>query len=175
MFLRQYTDTSLIFKSTNKLIYYVMTSKTYKVFCILLIWYKHSNVNNFVEKYLTRNSSLKHSRTYGICSKLFSFFDRLLDRLFNFGICCGKSSYVISFVRDSFKDTISFQSFGVVLLFFSIGFGVTSMLLGNFEALKAVLIGMGILISLLLLMGKARWAAYLKSSIFWRFAVYIFD
>jgi len=173
--LEQYTSTSLIFRAANILCRYFVASNTYKVLCILLNWYRNSKVNEFFESYLSKNSSLKHSVTYRICSKLFSFFNKLWDRLYNFGICCGNSSCVISFIKNSFCKANSFIALALMILFFSFGFGVTTVFLGSFNAIKAILVALGILTSLLLFCGNTRWATCLKSSMFWRFALYIFD
>ena len=171
----QYTNTSLIFKALNRLSNYFIASNTYKVLCVLLEWCRHSVINKLIVRYLGKNSLLKHSVTFKICSKVFSFFDKIWDSLYNFGISCGKYSTVISFTRNTFCSEDSFEAFGLIVLFFSLGFGVTSLLIETFNTLQALLMGMGILVSLLLFVGRSRWEACLKSSIFWRFALYIFD
>lgn len=171
----QYTNTSFIFKVLDRFRSYFIASCTYKVLDVLLEWCKHSEINQLIVLFLARNSSLKHSITFKICSKVFSFFDHLWEKLYNFGTNCGNSSYVISFITNSFCNENSFEALGLLVLFFSFGFGVTSLLLGNFYTLQAILVGLGVLIALLLFLGKPKWVACLKNSIFWRFALYIFD
>ena len=171
----QYTQTSLIFRSADSLRRYFLASGTYKLLCILLNWCSHSAINHNILKYLARNSSLKHSVFYRVCSKLFSFFDRLWDILFKFGVSCGNSSVVISFIKDSFYKADSFVAFALLVFPFSFAFGVTHIYLGTFNLINAFIMGIGIFVSFLLFLGKARWTAYLKSSIFWHFALYIFD
>jgi len=168
-------STSLIVKLSAGLYHYLLTSYTYKVLNVLLNWFKHSEIHHCITKYLHRSSSLTHSATYRICAKLFSSIDRLLDRLFSFVEKSGKASYVIAFIRKTFCDTNSSLAYSLFILFFSCGFGVTSILLRTFNNMKAILLLLGFLTSTLLLVRKSSWAACRKGSLFWRITLYIFD
>jgi hypothetical protein len=173
--MEQLTDTSIIFYVARGLQHWFRASLTYKFICIILVWCKNSQINRFLGWYLGRNSSLKYSLIYRIFSGVFRFFDGLWDKLCRFAVRCGKSSFTVLFIRDSFGSPNCFAAAVIIILFFSIGFGATNLLLGTFNAMKAVLTVTGIAVSLLLLPGRARWKACLESSIFWRFAKYIFD
>ncbi len=171
----QYTETSLIFIVLNYIYRYFTGSVTYKVFISILNSFKHSGLNRLINKYLGRNSSLKYSVTFRLCSRIFSFFSRLWDMLYSFGEQCGNSSYVISFISNSFCGARSFEAYGLVILFFSIGFCASSLFLGTLGTLQIILSGTGILASLLLFIGRAGWEACLKNSIFRRIVIYFFD
>lgn len=173
--MEQILSNSLIYRALETLRNYFIASETCKILVVLLNWCRNSAINKFIMRYLAKNSSLKHSLTYRIFYKLYLFFDRLWDRLYHFGARCGKSSRVISGIRDIFVSDNSFLPYGLIVLFFSIGFAMTSLILGTFGTLKAAFAGMGIVISLLLFIGKTRWTNCLKGSIFWRFVLYIFD
>jgi len=173
--LGKYLSTSLIFKSSHGLYHYFSTSYTYKVLRVLLNWWRHSEINQFIAKYMKRSSSLKYSATYELCARAFSTFDSLWDRLYAFTVKNGKSSYVISFIRKTFCSTSSSIAYSLFILFFSCGFSVTSIILETFNNIKAVLLALGLLTSTFLLVGKSSWTACRKGSLFWRIAQYIFD
>jgi hypothetical protein len=173
--LSKYSSTSLIFKSSYGLYQYFLNSYTYKVIGVLLKWYRLSKINQFIVKYLQRSSSLKYSTSYRICSKVFSSVDRLWDRSYDFVEHSGKTSNVVSFVRKTFCSSDSTVAYSLLILFFTCGFGVTSLLLGTFNNIKAVLVVLGFLTSILLLVGKSSWSACLKGSLFWRIVSYVFD
>lgn len=173
--MEQTLKNSVIYKGWERLCCCFVSSRTYKVMCILLNWCRNSAINGFFIRYLARNSSLKYSLTYRFLSKVFSLFDRLWDKLYNFALSCGKSSSILSLIRAAFCNNKSFEAYGIVALFFSLGFSTTCLLLGTFDILKSAIAGMGIIVSLLLFIGKNRWTAYLKGSWFWRFMIYFFD
>ncbi|WP_024832317.1 hypothetical protein [Ruminiclostridium josui] len=169
------TSTSVIYRILATLSRWFKSSVFYKVICVILGWCKNSQINRFILWYLGKDSSLKHSVTYRVCSKIFGLFDRLWDKLCNFGVNCGNSSAFISFIRNTFCGSGSFISFSLIILFFSIGFGVTTFALGTFNTMKAAFIILGIVVSLLLLPGRRKWKACLENSMFWHFMKYIFD
>ncbi|MHB8062552.1 MAG: hypothetical protein ACYDG2_07965 [Ruminiclostridium sp.] len=171
----KYQSTSLIFKSSYGLCQYFLTSYTYKVFRVLLNWCRDSEINQFIAKYLHRSSSLKYSVTYRICSRAFSSVDRLWDKSYDYAVKSRKTSKIISFVSRTFGSTGSSITYSLFLLFFSCGFGVTSLLLGTFSNIKAILLVLGLLASIFLLVDKARWSACIKGSLFWRITLYVFD
>ncbi len=173
--MEQVTSTSVIFKTANGLTRWLKASVFYQVMCIILGWYRNSQINRFILWYLGRNSSLKYSVTYRVCSRIFRLFDGLWDKLCAFSADCGSSSVFISFIRNTFKGSGSFASFSFLILFFSIGFGVTTLALGTFNTMKAAFIVLGIVVSLLLLPGRRKWKAYLENSLLWHFVQYIFD
>ncbi|ACL77226.1 hypothetical protein Ccel_2932 [Ruminiclostridium cellulolyticum H10] len=173
--MEQFTGTSVIFKAANGLTGWFKASVLFKVLSVILDWCRNSQINRFILWYLGRNSSLKYSATYRVCSRIFGFFNRLWDKLCNFSSNCGSSSIFISFIRSNFTGYGSFVAFSIVILFFSMGFGATSLALGTFNTMKAVLMLLGIIVSLLLLPGRKKWKACLENSMFWHFVQYIFD
>ncbi|EPR08061.1 hypothetical protein [Ruminiclostridium papyrosolvens] len=173
--MEQLTNTSVIFKTANGLTRWFKASVLYKVMCVLLEWCRNSQINRFILGYLGRDSSLKYSSTYKVFSQIFGLFDRLWDKLCDFGANCGSSSAFISFIRNAFLGSGSFASFSLMIMFFSIGFGVTTLALGTFNTIKAAFIIFGIVVSLLLLPGRRKWKACLENSMFWHFVQYIFD
>lgn len=168
-------NSSIIYRCWKGLTRWFTASNTCKVLYILLGWCRNSAINGWITRYLARNSSLESSMTRRIFSGVFSFFDRLWDRLYAFGTACGSSSLVISFVRDNFIACSSLLPYALVILFFSVGFGAASLLLGSFNTVKAGLTVLGIVAALLLSVDKKKWKACFENSIFWRFALYIFD
>jgi uncharacterized membrane protein len=66
-------------------------------------------------------------------------------------------------------------TFSIFVLAFSCGFGVTSILTGNFNHVEFILLISGILVSNLLLVEKSRWSACISGSKFRRFVLYIFE
>jgi hypothetical protein len=173
--LAKYLSTSLIFKSSHDLYNYFLTSQTFKVLCVLLNWCSNSKINQLISKYLQRSSHFKYSKTYKVCSKVFSSIDRLWDKLFNAAVICGRSSIVIAFIKRTFCSNSSFITLSVFVLFFSCGYGATSILSGTFSNTKAILVLSGFLIANLLLVEKSRWSACLRGSLFLRIILYIFD
>ena len=171
----KYASSSLIVKLSAGINKYFLTSYTYKLFRVLLNWCRHSMINQFLVKYLQRSSSLKYSVTYRICAKCFSSIDRLWDRLYDFAVKGGKASYVISFIRKTFCRTNSSIAYSLFILFFSCGFGVTSILFGTFNNIKALLLVLGFLTSTVLLVGKSSWAVCREGSLFWHIVLYVFD
>lgn len=173
--MEQLTETSVIFIIVRRLTRWFKVSVTFRFMCIILDWCRSSQTNRFILWYLGRTSSLKYSAIYRICSKIFRAFDRLWDKLYEFTVRCGNSSLLISFIRGNFSGSGSFGAFSLIILFFSIGFGATNLILGTFSIMKAAFTVMGVLASLLLLPGRKRWKACLESSMFWQFVQYIFD
>lgn len=171
----KYLSTSSIFKSSYGLYKYFLTSYTYKMLSVLMNWCKHSKINQLITKYLQRSPSLKYSVTYRICSKVFSSVDRLWDKLYGFALITGNTSHVISFIRKTFCTNSSSIAYSIFILFFSCGFGVTSILSGNFNNIKAILLVLGLLVSILLLVDKSKWAACRQNSLFWRIILYVLD
>lgn len=171
----QYTESSLIFIVLNRIYRHFTGSVTCKVFVSILNSFKHSGLNRLIRKYLGRNSSLKHSVAFRVCSRIFAFFSSLWNRLYSFGERCGNSSEVISLIRSSFGSAKSFEAYALVILFFSIGYGAFSLFLETLGSVQILLSGAGVLASLLLFIGKARWKACLKNSILRRIVVYFFD
>ncbi|AEY67820.1 hypothetical protein [Clostridium sp. BNL1100] len=173
--MEQLTSTSVIFRTANGLTRWFKASVLFSVMCVILGWCRNSQINRFILWYLGRDSSLKYSATYKVFSRIFGLFDRLWDKLCDFGANCGSSSAFISFIRNAFSGSGSFASFSLMILFFSIGFGVTTLALGTFNTMKAAFIILGIVVSLLLLPGRRKWKACLENSMFWHFVQYIFD
>ena len=173
--MEQLTSTSIIFRTANGLTRWFKASVLFSVMCVILEWCRNSQINRFILWYLGKDSSLKYSVTYRVCSRIFGSFDRLWDKLCDFGANCGSSSAFISFIRNTFSGSGSFASFSLMILFFSIGFGVTTLALGTFNTIKAAFIILGIVVSLLLVPGRRKWKACLENSIFWHFVQYIFD
>ena len=171
----KYSSTSFIGNILYSLYSYLLSSYTYRVLQILLNWCKHSKVNQLLVNYLLRSSSLKNSVTFRSCSKIFSYIDSLWDGLYKFGVKSGKTSCVVAFIRKTFNNSSSSIAYSIFALFFSCGFGVTSILLGTFSYIKAILLVLGLLVSVLLLVEKSRWMACLRGSLFWHIAIYIFD
>lgn len=171
----QYTESSLIFRSLKYLNNWFVSSFTYKVLNSILSIFKHSLIYNGIISYLNRDSSLKTSGLYKFCSKVFCFFDRLWDKLYKTGAACGESSVVISFLSSSFGGFNSYEASGLVILFFSIGLGTASLIRGTLGTTQILFTGLGLLASLLLFIGKAKWNAALKNSKFWQIALYFFD
>ncbi len=173
--MEQLTNTSIIFRSANGLTRWIKASALFSVMCVILGWCRNSQINRFILWYLGRDSSLKYSVTYRVCSRIFGLFDRLWDKLCDFCTNCGSSSAFISFIMNTFSGSGSFASFSLLIMFFSFGFGVTTLALGTFNTIKAALIILGIVVSLLLLPGRRKWKACLENSMFWHFVQYIFD
>lgn len=173
--MEQLTGTSIIFRTINGLSRWIKASVLYSAMCVILGWCRNSQINRFILWYLGKDSSLKHSVTYRVFSRIFRLFDRLWDKLYDFGGNCGSSSAFISFIMSAFSGSGSFASFSLVIMFFSIGFGVTTLALGTFNTIKAALIILGIAVSLLLLPGRRKWKTCLENSMFWHFVQYIFD
>lgn len=167
--------TSSIVKLSAKLNKYFLSSYTYKVVRVILNWCRYSEINQFIIAYLERSSSLKYSVTYRIFSKVFFSIDKVWDIFYDFAVNLTKTSYVISFIRRTFCGSSSSLAYSLFILFFSCGFGVTSISLGTFNNIKAVLLALGFLVAILLLVGKSSWVACRKGSLFWRIALYIFD
>lgn len=173
--MNKYLSSSLISNLANGLYHNFVSSYTYKVLRFFNNCYKHSKLNQLIMNYLLRASTLKHSATYRICSKVFSSVDRLWDWLYAFGVKIGKTSYVLAFIKKTFYTTSSSIAYSLFILCFSCGYGVTSILLGSFNNIKAILLVLGLLISILFLVEKPRWIACLRGSLFWRIALYLFE
>lgn len=173
--MEQLTETSFIFKLARRLVRWFKASFTFEFLCIVLNWCRKSQTNRLIVWYLGRNSSLGNSLTFKVFSKIFRSFDKFWDRLYDFAVRCGNSSLLIAFITGTFSGSGSFAAFSLVILFFSIGFGAATLLLGTFSAMKAAFVMIGILAALVLLPGRKRWKAWLGGSMFWRFAQYIFD
>lgn len=171
----KYSSSSLTIKVLGSLNQYFLKSYTSKVFRVLASWYRYSKINQIIAKFFKRSSSLKHSTTCRICSKVFFSIDRLWDRLSTFAVKSREDSYVISFIQKNFCRISSSIAYSLFVLFFSCGFGVTSILTGTFNNTKAILLVLGFLVATLFLVGREGWTAYLKGSLFWNIVLYVFD
>jgi hypothetical protein len=169
------TSTSIIFSFIKALNNIFKSSKTYKLLATFGGFYKYSNINSLIQRYLNRNSSLPKSVVYKLCSTGFRLIDRLWDRLYNFLANCCSSSTVIQFLVNSFSGEESFSSFSLLILFFSIGYAVAAYFSGSFGTVSALLSILGVIASLILMPGKARWRKCLNNSLSWKFFLYIFD
>lgn len=154
---------------------YYLASHTGKVLRTLENWCRYSKINRFIIKYLQRSSSLKYSLIYSFCSKAFQFVDRLWDSLYGLVTASADSSFVITLIRKTLWSTNKLFAYSLLILFFSCSFGVTSILLGTFNNIKAVLLVLGLLTSTLLLVNKSSWIACRKNSLVLRIISYIFD
>lgn len=166
---------SLIVKTFYGLYRYFLSSYTCKTLIRINSWYKFSKTNRLVHHYLNKSSLLKFSVTYRIGSNLFSFIDRIWDKLYIWIVNISQTSTTVN-VLTKFN---SFQSKSIAsclfILFFSCSYSISSILLGSFSYFRAALVLLGFLISALLLTEKSSWISCFKYSLFRHVFSYIFD
>lgn len=173
--IERFTHSSIIFICIRYIIRLYRNSYTAKVFELILLWCKNSSINRFITKFLARDTSMPHSKFYNICSVVYDFFDRIFDKIYSFGQRCFSSSYVFEFFRSAFFSGNNLLSIALLLLFGSLGYGLTLLVIGRLYTLNILLCMIGIIVSLILLPGNIRWKEWLAGSYVWRLVLYIFD
>lgn len=152
-----------------------LESYTSAVSAIMLNWCRQSVSNRLLRKYLEHSSTLRYSVTHKACSSIYSAVDRLFDKVYYFLKSCGKSSVTVNFFNKSLSSLGAPICLSLSVLFFSCGYGAVSMLMGIFNNIKFIIMASGLLLSLLLLAEKSKWAACLRNSLFRRIFLYFFD
>lgn len=173
--MKGYMKESFIIRSIYGLYQYFLSSCTCKILEKIHIWYKCSSTRQILNRYMHRTSSLKYSATYSIFSNVFSSADRFRDRLC---IPVGNvidSSFTISLIKKSLPGSSRNFALPVFILFLSCGYGITSILLGNFNYIRLALVILGFLVSIFLPAEKPIWTACRKNSLFWHIYIYFFD
>ena len=174
-FIERFTDSSIIFICIRYILRLYRNSFTAKAFELILSWCKNSSINRFIMRFLARDTSMPHSKFYKFCSVVYDFFDRMFDKIYSFGQRCFSSSCVIDFIKGSFFSGNNLLSIALLLLFGSLGYGLTLLVFGRLYTVNILLCMIGIMVSLILLPGNARWKEWLSGSLVWRFVLYIFD
>lgn len=168
-------ETSLIVKTYTRLYKYYLSSCTCSMFGSLLDICKNSKTNHYIFRYLHKSSTLHYSFAYKVCSKALKSVNKFFDMLYRFIALCSADSAVINFIRKTFCSSNNTAACSLFILFFSCALSITSLLIGTFNYMKAILLVLGLLASAVLPAGKTSWKECRKNSLALRVISYIFD
>lgn len=173
--MNDYLETSFIVKTYTLLYKYFLSSFTCRIFSILSNICKESKTNHYINRYLHKSSTLRYSFVYKVYSEALSSVNKFFDMLYRFIALCANDSSVINYIRKTFFSSNNLAACSLFILFFSCALSITSILIGTFNYMKAILLVLGLLVSAALLASKTSWNACRKNSLALRVILYIFD
>jgi hypothetical protein len=172
-----YLKSSILISFFNKLSDFYNSSYIKQALETMDKWYKFSNFNKIIVRYLEKDSKAEATLTYRILSAFGKAADAIVGKIRRAFAGYSKHSKIFNFFRSIISE--SYKSLYILIALplttFTVGYSVVVTYKGIWNAQKFLYISFLLLTSLILSVIRIDLKSLIKTSVFYKFYLYIME